>query len=107
MQLAVALVRTQPSRSADDVLALLRRLQTLGPTDLAGALQPATEVLAVFFGANARDAFVCDGVGENLVALASSRTPLAERQRVLGLLHMHRRNASRLICWCSARTCPT
>ena len=87
VQLAVKLVRTLPaaSRAADDVLALLKRLQTLEPTDLSGALRQATEVLAVFFSADACDAFVCDAAGENLVALACSRTPLAERQRALGL----------------------
>ena len=88
VQLAVKLVRTQPSRGADDVLALLTRLQALGPTDLSGALQHATEVLAEFFGADACDAFVCDAGGEILLALASSRTPLAERQRALGLQHL-------------------
>ena len=86
--LAVKLVRTQPSHHADDVLTLLRRLQTLGSTHSPGALQQVTEVLTVFFEADACDAFVSDAAGENLVALASSCTPLAERQRALGLEHL-------------------
>ena len=85
VQLAVQLVRTHPSHGADAVLALLTRLKTLGPTHLRGALQHATEVLSAFFGADACDAFVANPAQEILVALASSRTPLADRQRALGL----------------------
>ncbi|HEY1294223.1 MAG TPA: LuxR C-terminal-related transcriptional regulator, partial [Chloroflexota bacterium] len=88
VQLAVHLVRTRPSRGADDVVALLTCLQALGPTDLRGALQRAAEVLSAFFGADACDALVANPAQEILVALASSRTPLAERQRALGLHHL-------------------
>lgn len=85
VQVAVKLVRPRPSRRADDVLALLTRLQALGPTDLSGALQHAAEVLSAFFDADACDAFVAHPAEEILVALASRCTPLAQRQRELGL----------------------
>jgi DNA-binding CsgD family transcriptional regulator len=75
-QLAVHLVRAQPSRGADDVLALLTRLQALGLTDLQGALQHVTEVLSAFSGADGCDAFVANSAEEILIALASSRTRL-------------------------------
>ncbi len=98
VQVAVKLVRTHSGRNADDVLSLLTRLQTLGPTDLRGALQYAVEVLASFFGADACDAFLCHPSDEILVALASSRTPLAERQRALGLHHLPLAHGGR-IAW--------
>ncbi len=85
VEVAVKLVRTKPGRSAHEVLTLLTRLQMLGPTDVRDTLRHATEVLASFFGADAADAFVFDSADEILVALASSHTPLAERQRALGL----------------------
>jgi hypothetical protein len=40
------------------VLALLPRLQMLGPTGVQAALQHATEVLAAFFAADMCDAFL-------------------------------------------------
>ena len=85
VHVAVKMVRTQPRHSADDVLSLLRRLELLGPTDMRGTLEQATGVLALFFGADAADAFVYDPTPECLAALASSDTLLAERQRALAL----------------------
>jgi DNA-binding CsgD family transcriptional regulator len=96
VQVAVRLVRRNGNRTAHEVLELLTRLQTLGPTDTRGALQHATEVLAAFFGADACDAFVYDAAGESLVALASSQTPLAERQRALDLHHLPLSHGGRL-----------
>ena len=98
LQVALRLVRTHSGRSTDDVLSLLTRLQTLGPTELRGALQYAVELLASFFGADACDAFLCHPGDEILVALASTRTPLAERQRALGLHHLPLSHGGR-IAW--------
>jgi DNA-binding CsgD family transcriptional regulator len=85
VQVAVKLVRTPPARIPDDVLQLLMGLQVLDPIDARGALQQATELLASFFDADASDAFVYDPAREVLVALASSNTRLAGRQRELQL----------------------
>ncbi len=98
LQVALKLVRTHSGRNADDVLRLLTRLQTLGPTELRGALQYAVELLASFFGADACDAFLCHPADEILVALASSRTPHADRQRALGLHHLPLSHGGR-IAW--------
>src|ERR1051326_734957 len=85
LHVAVALARTSPSHSAPDVLALLTRLQMLGPTDVHAALQHATEVLAAFFAADMCDAFLYEPADEVLIALASSQTPLGNHQDSLGL----------------------
>jgi DNA-binding CsgD family transcriptional regulator len=96
VQVAVHLARTDGTRSAAEVLALLMRLQTLSPIDVTGALQHATEVLRAFFEADASDAFVYDAAAERLVALASSHTPLAERQRALDLHRLPLSHGGRL-----------
>lgn len=98
LQLALTLVRSRPGRAADDVLALLIRLQTLGPTDMPGALQHATEVLTAFFGADGCDAFVCEPAQEILVGLTRSQTPFADRQRALDLQQLPLSHGGR-IAW--------
>jgi DNA-binding CsgD family transcriptional regulator len=85
VQLATRIV-TSPSAGRDDeVLALLARLQNVGATDLPGALQHATDVLAAVFAADKVDALLYDPSAERLVARGTSRTPLGERQHALGL----------------------
>jgi DNA-binding CsgD family transcriptional regulator len=96
VQVAVRLGSTNGSRSAAEVLALLTRLQLLGPIDTRGALQHATDTLTVFFEADASDAFVYDAAGESLVAVASSQTALAERQRALDLHRLPLSHGGRL-----------
>src|ERR1051326_1299096 len=85
VQFAAPLARSSAGRSSTEVLALLTRLQVLGPTDLRTALQHATDVLASFFAADICDAYMSTPAGDLLVALASSQTLLGVRENVLGL----------------------
>ncbi len=85
VQVAVVLARATNTRSTNDVLGLLTRLQGLGPMTLRAALQHATDVLASFFAADISAAFLYDPAAERLVAVATSDTRLGQRQHELGL----------------------
>jgi DNA-binding CsgD family transcriptional regulator len=85
VQIATRMVRSLSTRRTDDVLALLARLQEVGATDMHGALQHATDMLAAVFAADKVDAFLYDPSKGMLVALGTSRTPLGQRERELGL----------------------
>jgi hypothetical protein len=71
-------VNASASLSATEVLALLTRLQVLGPTDVHTALQHATDVLASFFDADSCGAFLHDPAREVIAAIATSQTPLSQ-----------------------------
>ena len=85
VQLAVAVASSSASRGSTEVLALLTRLQVLGPTDVHTALQHVTDVLASFFDADSCSAFLYEPAREVLAAIAASQTPLSQRERALGL----------------------
>jgi DNA-binding CsgD family transcriptional regulator len=85
VQIATRMVRGRSTGRADDMLALLARLQEVGATDMHGALQHATDVLTAVFAVDKVDVFLFDPSREVLVALGASRTPLAQREHVLGL----------------------
>jgi DNA-binding CsgD family transcriptional regulator len=78
---AVKFAPDRTTRSAAEVLMLLGCLQEVGRTDLAGALQHATDILASVFTADKVDAFLYEPAVELLVALGTSRTELGRRQR--------------------------
>lgn len=78
-------VRFASKASTEDVLTLLERLRQVGPVDVQGALQHATDILASVYIADKVDAFLYDPRQEMLVTLGTSRTPLGQRQHELGL----------------------
>jgi DNA-binding CsgD family transcriptional regulator len=85
VQIATAVVRQNAVGGAEDVLALLQRLQLLQNAEVGDILQHATDVLTTVFAAEKVDAFLYDPSQELLVALGTSQTPLGVRQHELGL----------------------
>ncbi len=88
VQIAVRIAGQKSSSQSQTVLALLERLQQMDAADLSGALQHATDVLAVTFAAEKVDAFLYDAALDRLVTLGTSATPLGRRQHALGLHHL-------------------
>ncbi len=85
VQIATTVVRQNAAGGADDVLALLQRLQLVQNAEVRDVLQHATDVLSTVFAAEKVDAFLHDPAQEILVALGTSQTPLGVRQHELGL----------------------
>jgi len=85
VQIATTVLRQNAAGGADDVLALLQRLQLLQKAEVRDVLQHATDLLTTVFAADKVDAFLYDGSQEILIALATSQTPLGARQHELGL----------------------
>jgi DNA-binding CsgD family transcriptional regulator len=85
VQIATTVVRQNAVGKADDVLALLQRLQLLQNAEVGDVLQHATDVLTTVFTAEKVDAFLYDASHELLVALGTSQTPLGASQHELGL----------------------
>jgi DNA-binding CsgD family transcriptional regulator len=85
VQIATTIVRQNAAGGADDVLALLQRLQVVQSAEVRDVLQHATDVLSTVFAADKVDAFLHDPTQEILVALGTSQTPLGVRQHELGL----------------------
>ena len=85
VQVAVEVVRHQSRAQSSSVLALLERLREVRRASLEQALQHATDVLASTFAADKVDAFLVDSQGLVLVAVGTSRTPMGQRERELGL----------------------
>ncbi|HEV7663300.1 MAG TPA: GAF domain-containing protein, partial [Chloroflexota bacterium] len=91
-------VRFASKASTDDILTLLRRLQEVGATDFAGALQHATDVLVSVFVVEKVDAFLYDPQNEMLVTLGTSDTAVGRRQHELGLHRLHVSHGGR-VAW--------
>ena len=85
VQVAVKMAVHKSSLQTASVLALLERLRELKRATLGEALQHATDVLVATFAADKVDAFLLDRQQSFLFAVGSSQTPMAERQRELGL----------------------
>jgi DNA-binding CsgD family transcriptional regulator len=85
VQVAVRIAVEKSSYQSERVLALLERLRQVDPANLDEALQHAADVLAATFVADKVDAFILQPAQLRLVALGTSRTPMGERQRALGL----------------------
>jgi two-component system, OmpR family, sensor kinase len=75
---------TQP-RSDQSLLQLLQSLLDLPALDLRSALTAATTYVAEWLQCDKVDAFFLDERRSSLVAQGTSRTPLGERQKALGL----------------------
>lgn len=85
VQIATTVVRQNAAGGADDVLALLQRLQLVQNAEVRDVLQHATDVLSTVFAAEKVDAFLYDPGQDMLVALGTSQTSLGVRQHKLGL----------------------
>jgi DNA-binding CsgD family transcriptional regulator len=85
VQIATAVVRQNAAGGADDVLALLHRLQLVQNAEVRDVLQHATDVLTTVFAAEKVDAFLYEPAQQILVALGTSQTPLGVRQHELEL----------------------
>lgn len=69
----------------DKLLPALERLMEIEATDVKGALAQASQMVAEAVHADKVDAFLHDPSIDSLVAVASSNTPMARRQREIGL----------------------
>jgi DNA-binding CsgD family transcriptional regulator len=85
VQIATTVVRQNAAGGANDVLALLQRLQLVQSAEVRDVLQHATDVLSTVFAADKVDAFLYEPAQEILFALGTSQTPLGVRQHELGL----------------------
>lgn len=85
VQVAVQMAVQKTRLQSASVLGLLHRLRELRRASLDEALQHATDVLAVTFAADKVDAFLLNLERTHLFAVGTSRTPMGERQRELGL----------------------
>ncbi len=69
----------------DLLLHTLEQLLTLSATDTTSVLNQASNLLSVALTAEKIDVFLYDPAQDTLIAVATSDTPLAARQHVLGL----------------------
>ncbi len=67
------------------LFALLQGLFAIPPAGLAETLDEASRLLGAVLGAEKVDAFLHEPTADTLVAVGTSGTPQAERQRALGL----------------------
>ena len=80
------MVSLSESTGTDDrLLLMLQRLLAIRATDQRPALDEASTIIAETFGADKVDVFVYRADADTLVALGTSKTPMGERQRALGL----------------------
>lgn len=69
----------------DRLLSTLEQLLAIEATDLEAALQRAADLVGEVLGADAISVFVYDAESESLVLRGMSGTPLAKRQRAIGM----------------------
>jgi DNA-binding CsgD family transcriptional regulator len=84
----------QSDRDAQYLL-MLQRLLSIRPIELRPALDEAATMIAGAFGADKVDVFIYQPERDSLVALGTSKTPLGDRQRALGLDHLSLANGGR------------
>jgi DNA-binding CsgD family transcriptional regulator/uncharacterized protein YigA (DUF484 family) len=85
VQIAVRMASDGVAHKSGAVLELLSWLRQIDTASVEAAFQHVADVLATTFGAEKADAFLLDPAQDMLVALGTSRTPLGDRQRALGL----------------------
>lgn len=81
----------------DRLLAAAERIVAVAATELRPALVEAADVVAEACGTEKVDVFFHDPGSATLVALGVSTTPLAERQRALGLDRQALANGGRVV----------
>lgn len=69
----------------DKFLTTLQSLLEIRAVELKGALDQASDLIAQALEADKVDAFLCDPSIDSLVALGTSNTPMARRQREIGM----------------------
>jgi DNA-binding CsgD family transcriptional regulator len=69
----------------DRLLLMLQRLLGIQSLELRSTLDAASTIIAETFGADKVDVFVYHPDRDRLVAMGTSRTPLGQRQKALGL----------------------
>ena len=79
----------------DRLLQMLQRLLAIRAADQRPALDEASTIIAETFGADKVDVFVYRAEADTLVALGTSKTPLGDRQRALGLDRLPLSNGGR------------
>jgi DNA-binding CsgD family transcriptional regulator len=77
------------------LLALLQRLLAIRSSTMRPTLDEASTLIAEAFNADKVDIFLYEPRSESLVALGTSRTPMGERQRALGLDRLPLSNGGR------------
>ncbi len=90
------MVTSDESAAQDDrLLLMLQRLLAIRAADQRPALDEASTIIAETFGADKVDIFVYRPDADTLVALGTSKTPMGERQRALGLDRLPLSNGGR------------
>lgn len=79
------------------LLALLERLLAIVLTDVKGALDQASQIVAEALSVDKIDTFVYDPSAETLVALGTSATPMGRRQHEIGLDRLPVANGGRYV----------
>jgi signal transduction histidine kinase len=85
------------SRSDQSLLQLLQALLDVPALELRTALTAATTQVAKWLDCEKVDAFLLDEARTSLVAVGTSRTPLGERQKALGLDFLPLANNGRIV----------
>ncbi|MDB4996684.1 MAG: Chemotaxis regulator - transmits chemoreceptor signals to flagelllar motor component CheY [Myxococcaceae bacterium] len=80
-----------------DVLATMTQLMAIPATELSAALEEAADIVATALGCEKVDAFLYEPDKDSLVALGASDTPLARKQRALGLDRMPLTNGGKVV----------
>jgi signal transduction histidine kinase/DNA-binding CsgD family transcriptional regulator len=81
----------------DRLLTLLEQLMAIQTPDLEAALAAAADLVVDAFGADKADAFLLDPTAETLVAVGASHTPLARKQRAIGMNRLPLANGGRTV----------
>ena len=97
VQIAVRMTNDGRGHESGAVLELLAWLRQIDAASVEAAFQHVADVLATTFAADKADAFLFDPTQDMLVALGTSRTPLGDRQRALGLNRMPMSGGGRIV----------
>jgi DNA-binding CsgD family transcriptional regulator len=95
MESAMTESMSDSRRSDGRLFLMLRRLLSIRAADLRPVLDEASTIIAETFGADKVDVFVYQADADTLVALGTSKTPMGERQRALGLDRLPLSNGGR------------
>lgn len=88
-------VPSDPAGRDDRPLVMLQRLLAIRAAELRPTLDEASTLIAETFGADKVDVFVYRPEVDTLVALGTSKTPMGDRQRALGLDRLPLSNGGR------------
>ncbi len=86
-----------PNGDERRLLDTLEHLLDIRATDLKGALDEASDLVAEAVGADKADAFLLDPASTTLVAMGTSDTPMGRQQHRLGLNRVPVANSGRAV----------